>query len=61
MVAHSQPSPVRPAVAANLPAGVFASNTNYSSGPSFFERLFGPPTPPPSAHAPRPPRRVIAR
>jgi L,D-transpeptidase YcbB len=61
MVAHSQPSPIRPAAAANLPAGVFASNTNYSSGPSFFERLFGPPTPPPSAHAPRPPRRVIAR
>jgi L,D-transpeptidase YcbB len=58
MVAHSQPSPIRPAAAANLPAGVFASNTNYS-GPSLFERLFGPSTPPPAAH--RPPRRVIAR
>ncbi|HJZ20934.1 MAG TPA: L,D-transpeptidase family protein, partial [Bradyrhizobium sp.] len=39
MVAHSQPSPIRPAAAANLPAGVFASNTSYS-GPSLFERLF---------------------
>jgi L,D-transpeptidase YcbB len=59
MVAHSQPSVVHPAAAANLPAGVFASNTNYSSGPSFFERLFGPSTPPPTVR--RPPRRVIAR
>jgi L,D-transpeptidase YcbB len=57
VVAHSQPSYVRPA--GNLPRGVsFASdNTYYSgpsySGPSFFERLFGPPTPP----APIPGRR----
>jgi murein L,D-transpeptidase YcbB/YkuD len=59
VVAHSQPSPVHPTSTANLPAGVFASNTNYPSGPSFFERLFGPPTPPPTVH--RPPRRIIAR
>jgi murein L,D-transpeptidase YcbB/YkuD len=58
MVAHSQPSPIRPAAAANLPASVFASNTSYS-GPSLFERLFGPSTPAPAVR--RPPRRVIAR
>ena len=51
VVAHSQPSYSRPV--GNLPAGVsFASdNTSpgFSSGPSFFERLFGgPPTPPPA-------------
>jgi L,D-transpeptidase YcbB len=57
VVAHSQPSYARPT--GNLPSGVnFASdNTYYSgpsySGPSFFERLFGPPTPP----APIPGRR----
>ena len=60
MVAHSQPSPVHPAAANNLPAGVFASNSNYSSGPSLFERLFGPSTPP-AAPGRRPPRRVVAR
>jgi L,D-transpeptidase YcbB len=59
MVAHSQPSYVRPT--GNLPAGVFASNTNYSSGPSLFERLFGPSTPAPAPAGHRPPRRVIAR
>ena len=51
VVAHSQPSYSHPV--GNLPAGVsFASdNTSagYSSGPSFFERLFGgPPAPPPA-------------
>jgi hypothetical protein len=50
MVAHSQPSYSRPP-GSSLPAGVsFASDNSYSgfsSGPSFFERLFGgPPTPP---------------
>jgi L,D-transpeptidase YcbB len=46
VVAHSQPSYSRPA-GSSLPAGVtFASDNSYSSGPSFFERLFGPPTPP---------------
>jgi murein L,D-transpeptidase YcbB/YkuD len=57
VVAHSQPNYVRPT--GNLPGGVFASNTAYSSGPSFFERLFGPPTPPPAAIGNRPPRRLI--
>ena len=47
VVAHSQPSYARPT--GGLPAGVsFASDNTCStfSGPSFFERLFGPPTPP---------------
>jgi murein L,D-transpeptidase YcbB/YkuD len=43
MVAHSQPSYSRPP-GSSLPAGVsFASDTS-SSGPSFFERLFGGPS-----------------
>jgi murein L,D-transpeptidase YcbB/YkuD len=46
VIAHSQPNYVRPA--GNLPDGVrFASDNSWSSGPSFFERLFGAPTPPP--------------
>ncbi|MGD0849865.1 L,D-transpeptidase family protein [Bradyrhizobium sp.] len=59
VVAHSQPSYAHPA--GNLPSGVkFASDT--SSGPSFFERLFGgAPTPPPAPPGRRPQRRVIDR
>jgi L,D-transpeptidase YcbB len=47
VIAHSQPSYSRPP-GSGLPAGVsFASDNSFSSGPSFFERLFGgPPTPP---------------
>jgi hypothetical protein len=47
VVAHSQPGYSRPP-GSSLPPGVsFASNNGfYSSGPSFFDRLFGPPTPP---------------
>ncbi len=44
VVAHSQPSYTRPT--GNLPAGVSFASDNSFSGPSFFERLFGPPTPP---------------
>ena len=63
VVAHSQPSYARPT--GNLPAGVnFASDNSYYgsggpsySGPSFFERLFGAPTPP----APIPGRRQQQR
>jgi murein L,D-transpeptidase YcbB/YkuD len=53
VVAHSQPNYTRPSGSA-LPSNV-AFNSDYgSSGPSFFERLFGgPPTPP----APIPGRR----
>ncbi len=64
VVAHSQPSYGRPNTP--LPAGVnFASdNSSYwsPSGPSFFERLFGPPIPPaPIGRRPVPPRRVFTR
>jgi murein L,D-transpeptidase YcbB/YkuD len=66
VVAHSQPSFSRPT--GNLPAGVsFASDNSgfssgFSSGPSFFERLFGAPTPPaPILPGRRPPRRVFTR
>jgi murein L,D-transpeptidase YcbB/YkuD len=56
VVAHSQPSYSHPA--GNLPTGVsFASDNSYSSGPSFFERLFGAPTPPPAPIGRRPPQR----
>ena len=59
VVAHSQPSYSHPV--ANLPPGVsFASNST-SSGPSFFERLFGGPTPAPAPPVRRPQRRVIDR
>ncbi len=58
VVAHSQPSSGRPP--ANLPPGVFASGY---SGPSFFDRLFGPPTPPAPVgrRAQQQPRRVMTR
>lgn len=43
MVSHAQPSYARPKD--GLPPGVnFASDNSYSSGPSFFERLFGGPS-----------------
>jgi L,D-transpeptidase YcbB len=65
VVAHSQPNYVRPA--GNLPTGVsFASDNSssgslFSSGASFFERLFGAPTPPPSVPGRRLQRRIITR
>jgi L,D-transpeptidase YcbB len=66
VIAHSQPSYSHPV--GDLPAGVnFASDNSYSSGgysggsyssgPSFFDRLFGVPTPP----APIPTRRQPTR
>ena len=60
VVAHSQPSyggGPRP----TLPAGVSFASDNTSSGPSFFERLFGGPTPAPAPPGRRPPRRIITR
>jgi L,D-transpeptidase YcbB len=58
VIAHSQPNYVRPA--GNLPTGVsFASDSTYSSGPSFFERLFGGPTAPPPAPIRRVPQRRL--
>jgi murein L,D-transpeptidase YcbB/YkuD len=62
VVAHSQPNYVRPA--GNLPDGVrFASDNSWSSsGPSFFERLFGGPTSPLGPPGRRPQqRRLYAR
>ncbi len=65
VVAHSQPSYAHPT--SNLPVGVSfasdnsASGPSFSSGPSFFERLFGAPTPPPAVPTRRPQRRVSDR
>ena len=59
VVAHSQPSygggPSR-----RLPSGVAFASDNSSSGPSFFERLFGGPTPAPAPPGPpaAAPRRI---
>ncbi len=62
VMAHSQPSyggGGRPI----LPAGVSFASDNSSSGPSFFERLFGggSPTPPAPIGRRQQPRRVITR
>jgi L,D-transpeptidase YcbB len=64
VVAHSQPSYSHPV--GSLPAGVsFASDntsSGYSSGPSFFERLFGgPPAPPPAPIGRHQQRRLFTR
>jgi murein L,D-transpeptidase YcbB/YkuD len=57
VVAHSQPGYSRPA-GSTLPSNV-AFNSDYgNSGPSFFERLFGPRTPPPPVRVQRPRRAV---
>jgi L,D-transpeptidase YcbB len=64
VVAHSQPSYSRPA-GSLPPAGVsFASDNTYSSGPSFFERLFGGPSVAPAPMGRRPQaaqRRIFTR
>ncbi|HLZ04016.1 MAG TPA: L,D-transpeptidase family protein [Bradyrhizobium sp.] len=67
VVAHSQPSYSRPA-GYTLPPGVgYASNeggfSGFSSGPSFFERLFGggPPTPPAPVGRHPTQRRIFTR
>ncbi|MBH5368334.1 L,D-transpeptidase family protein [Bradyrhizobium glycinis] len=65
VVAHSQPSYSRPAT--TLPSGVAVANNGSgfgSSGPNFFERLFGAPTPaaPPAPVGRRPQQqRVFTR
>jgi L,D-transpeptidase YcbB len=59
VVAHSQPSYSHPA--GGLPAGVSFASANTSSGPSFFERLFGGPTPAPAPAPRRPSHRAINR
>jgi murein L,D-transpeptidase YcbB/YkuD len=59
VVARSQPGYSRPA-GSSLPSNV-AFNSDYgNSGPSFFDRLFGPRTPPPPVRVQRP-RRAIPR
>lgn len=64
VVAHSQPSYSRPA-ASSLPSNVFASDNSGSSGPGFFEKLFGggfnQPAPQPVRRGQPQPRRVITR
>ncbi|MCK1745600.1 L,D-transpeptidase family protein [Bradyrhizobium sp. 139] len=61
IVAHSQPSYSRPAT--TLPPGVAVASGGFgSSGPNFFERLFGAPTPPPAPVGRRPQQqRVFTR
>jgi murein L,D-transpeptidase YcbB/YkuD len=61
IVAHSQPSYSRPAT--TLPSGVAVANSGFgSSGPNFFERLFGAPTQAtPPAPVGRRPQRVFTR
>ena len=61
MVAHAQPNYSRPKD--SLPAGVsFASDNTFSSGPSFFERLFGgPSTATPPAPVGRRPQQRFTR
>src|SRR4051812_30575928 len=46
IVSHANPSYARPS-GSQIPSNV-AFNDQYSGGPSFFSRLFGPPTPPPA-------------
>ncbi|MFH1343092.1 MAG: L,D-transpeptidase family protein [Pseudomonadota bacterium] len=59
VVAHANPSYVRPN-SASLPSNV-AFNNDFSSGPSFFERLFGGPATPPAPVGRQQQRRVITR
>jgi L,D-transpeptidase YcbB len=60
VVAHSQPGYGKPNT--TLPPGVAFASGGYS-GPSFFDRLFGPPTPPAPVgrRAQQQPRRVMTR
>jgi L,D-transpeptidase YcbB len=68
VIAHSQPSYSRPANVTLPPGASYASNnggfSGFSSGPSFFERLFGggSPTPPPAPVGRHPShRRIFSR
>jgi murein L,D-transpeptidase YcbB/YkuD len=57
VVAHSQPGYSRPA-GSSLPSNVAFNNDFGNSGPSLFERLFGPRTPAPPVRVQRPRRAV---
>jgi murein L,D-transpeptidase YcbB/YkuD len=60
VMARSQPGYSRPA-GSSLPSNV-AFNSDFSnSGPSFFDRLFGPRTPPPPPPRVQRPRRTVPR
>jgi murein L,D-transpeptidase YcbB/YkuD len=60
VIARSQPGYSRPA-GSSLPSNV-AFNSDYGgSGPSFFDRLFGPRTPPPPPPRVQRPRRAVPR
>jgi murein L,D-transpeptidase YcbB/YkuD len=60
VMARSQPGYSRPP-GSSLPSNV-AFNSDYgSSGPSFFDRLFGPRTPPPPPPRVQRPRRAVPR
>jgi len=59
VIARSQPSVGRPG-STSLPSNVAFNDGGYSSGPSFFERLFGAPTPP-APIGRQQQRRVITR
>jgi murein L,D-transpeptidase YcbB/YkuD len=60
VIARANPSYTRPS-GSSLPSNVAFNDGGYS-GPSFFERLFGPPTPPaPIGRQPQQQRRVITR
>ncbi|HKS18693.1 MAG TPA: L,D-transpeptidase family protein [Bradyrhizobium sp.] len=63
LVSHAQPSYARPS-GSTLPSNVAFNDGFSSGGPSFFERLFGAPTPPAPIGRrgpPQPQRRVITR
>ena len=59
VVAHAKPSYSRPS-GSSLPSNV-AFNSDFGSGPSFFERLFGGPPTPPAPVGRQQQRRVITR
>jgi murein L,D-transpeptidase YcbB/YkuD len=64
VVAHSQPNYVRPAGSVRFASeswGPGWGSNSWSSGPSFFDRLFGAPTPQPTVQGRRLQRRVYDR
>jgi L,D-transpeptidase YcbB len=64
VVAHSQPNYVRPAGSVRFASenwGPGWGSNSWSSGPSFFDRLFGAPVPQPTAQGRRLQRRVYDR
>jgi murein L,D-transpeptidase YcbB/YkuD len=60
VIARSQPGYSRPP-GTSLPSNVAFNNDYGSSGPSFFDRLFGPRTPPPPPPRMQRPRRAVPR